>query len=73
MAFSIYIYRDDAALNPNMAILDDEQKSLDFKDKKVSPICLPGNGALITHRISFGSNANATGTDAICGYSGLLV
>jgi putative ABC transport system permease protein len=52
MAFSIYIYRDDATLNPYMVILDDDQKSLAFKDEKGLPISLPGSGALITPRMS---------------------
>ncbi len=53
MAFSVYLYGEGGAVqSPYMVIMDDKQKSLNFKDTNGNPVHLSEDGAFITPRMA---------------------
>ncbi len=53
MAFSVYLYGENGSLqNPYLVVMDEKQKSLDFRDIEGNPVRLPENGLLITPRMA---------------------
>ncbi|GEM_PF-1711942 len=53
MAFSVYLYGEDGSVqSPYLVVMDEEQKSLSFKDTSGNPVRLPEDGALITPRMA---------------------
>lgn len=59
MAFSVYLYSEGGNVqSPYLVVMDDGQKSLNFKDIEGNAVHLPEDGALITPRI-----ADALGVD----------
>ncbi|KPU43240.1 FtsX-like permease family protein [Oxobacter pfennigii] len=59
MAFSIYLYGKNGSMqSPYLVVMDEEQRSLSFKDTKGNPVDLPEDGAFITPRM-----ADALGVD----------
>jgi putative ABC transport system permease protein len=59
MAFSVYLYGEDGSVqSPYLVVMDEGQKSFNFKDTKGNAIHLPEDGALITPRM-----AEALGAD----------
>lgn len=59
MAFSVYLYGEGGNVqSPYMVVMDEGQKSLDFKDTDGNTVHLPEDGVLITPRM-----ADALGVD----------
>jgi putative ABC transport system permease protein len=53
MAFGVYLYGENGSMqNPYLVVMDEGQKSLDFKDTDGNAVYLPENGALITPRMA---------------------
>lgn len=53
MAFSVYLYGKDGDIqSPYLVVMDEGQKSLNFKDRNGNAVALPKDGALITPRMA---------------------
>ncbi|PWJ48067.1 ABC transporter permease [Faecalicatena contorta] len=53
MAFGIYLYGENCQMqNPYLVVMDEEQKSLNFKDINGMTVRLPEKGVLITQRMA---------------------
>lgn len=53
MAFGIYLYGENSTMqNPYLVVMDEGQKSLDFKDINGNAVYMPEDGALITPRMA---------------------
>ncbi|MEA4898996.1 MAG: FtsX-like permease family protein [Christensenellaceae bacterium] len=53
MAFGVYLYGENGQMqNPYLVVMDEEQKSLNFKDINGFAVRLPENGVLITPRMA---------------------
>lgn len=53
MAFSVYLYREGRDVqSPYLVVMDEGQKSLNFKDTKGNAVSLPEDGVLITPRMA---------------------
>lgn len=63
MAFSVYLYgKDGSVQSPYLVVMDEGQKSFDFKDTSGSAVRLPEDGALITPRMADALSANVGDT-----------
>lgn len=63
MAFSISLYGERGNVqSPYLVVMDEEQKSLSFRDMEGNPIHLPPDGALITPRMAEALNVNVGDT-----------
>lgn len=53
MAFGVYLYGENHSVqNPYLVVVDENQKSFNFKDMDGSKVYLPENGVLITPRMA---------------------
>jgi putative ABC transport system permease protein len=53
MAFSVYLYGENGSIqNPYLVVMDEGQKSIDFKDINGDRVTLPEQGVLITPRMA---------------------
>jgi putative ABC transport system permease protein len=53
MAFGVYLYGENGSMqNPYLVVMDDGQKSLDFKDLNGNKVYLPEDGVLLTPRMA---------------------
>lgn len=63
MAFSVSLYGERGNVqSPYLVVMDEEQKSLSFRDMEGNPIHLPQDGALITPRMAEALNVNVGDT-----------
>jgi putative ABC transport system permease protein len=53
MAFGVYLYAENGSMqNPYLVVMDESQKSLDFKDLDGNKVYLPEDGVLLTPRMA---------------------
>ncbi len=63
MAFSVYLYGEGGNVqSPYLVVMDDRQKSLNFKDTEGNAVHLPEDGALITPRMANALNVDVGDT-----------
>jgi putative ABC transport system permease protein len=63
MAFGVYLYGESGRVqNPYLVVMDERQKSLNFKDTNGNAVYLPENGAFITPRMAEALAVNAGDT-----------